>query len=164
MKKALFLFFVLSSNDTQAQSDVKVVDSTFIQAVSMFIDSASQLNLADPVIVVAQISHLEANIAPLDRPAELYVEHKYQLTLTLERNRTILEKLTPPFVFELRGKQVFIGFKIEGLFALSDKDRKALIRKAKKTIKYESLRSSTMGWMVVAIQGKSIRVIEARYH
>lgn len=166
MKKLLGLLLVISSIEASSQvPNVDIKDSTFLRAIDIFLDSVSNLKVKDKVIVLVTIEKLEWRRIELSINDPEHVsayrtknELNYELTLSLQRDLGIFTgDYLPSFAFDHRNRKCFVRFSIEDIFAISEIDRRAIVRQASKY--FESFDgSSVLAGMIITVHGPNLTV------
>lgn len=166
MKVLGIVALIMSCTFAKGQvAPVTVKDSTFIRAISVFLDSVETLKIKDETVVVVGIQKLTVRRLqdPIDDPSRgrmyrVREELSYELSLSL--NNSLLdfkESITPSFFFEMRNRKCFVTFRAENLFEVSEKGRKAILQQAGKSVR-EVLGSSVLAGMVIEVHGDQLKI------
>ncbi len=163
--KVFFVLFLWTTSAFSQPPRVRIVDSTYIKAINVFIDSTEHLSFNFPVAYLVEVSGLEIEIVYESRPNAKYgqvVARKevpsYELTISLNRVYTSFIGDTPVFVHSHRGKKFYVSLNTEALFEFDQNYREKVRKQIRNSLEKRELGSSIVAVMKIKVEGTKLSI------
>lgn len=162
--KVFFVLFLLTTSAFSQPPKVRIVDSTYLKAINVFIDSTENLSFNFPVAYLVEVSGLEIEIVYESRPnanTDVVARKEvpsYELTISLNRVYTSFIGDTPVFVHSHRGKKFYVSLNTEALFEFDQNYREKVRKQIRNSLEKRELGSSIVAVMKFKVEGTKLSI------